>query len=389
MHKVHDIIQLFADGYSHRKISKITGVHRRIVTNYLTQITNSSITLEEAILLKEDELCSFLNKNQEDQENIPVSKKQLWFNQFLSYAEKEIEKKHVTKQLLYQEYTEKYTEVFGYSHFCDLFNKGLKKTDYSLFQTFNPGEIMMADFAGDKLCYVERTTGEEISCQVLVVTLGYSGYTFVCALHHQSQECFIEGLNDALLYFKGSPKIARFDNLKAGVIKANRYEPTFNTLLEMFCKHNTIVPDATRAGKPKDKAQVESHVNIVYKRIHAPLRNTTFYSIQELNSAIIEHLEIHNHRAYRGTSKSRNDFYIGEEKAFLTPLPISPFKRKYTKIAIVQKNYHVWLGQDEHYYSIPYTYVGKEVTIFYDSELVEVYYELLSSDYGIFQNPLY
>ena len=371
MHKVQDIIKLFSGGYSHRRISKITGVHRNVIRSYLSFIKDHAVSLEEAVLLTEEELLNLFKK---DRETVPLSRKQGYFEEFLPYAKKEINRKHVTRQLLYQEYTAKYAQVYSYSHFCELFSASLQKQDYSLFQTFGPGEIMMADFAGDKLSYTDKSTGEEISCQVLVVTLGYSGYTFVYALASQSQECFIEGLNKALEYFKGSPSIVRFDNLKAGVIKSDRYEPSFNTLLSMFCEHNSLVADATRAGKPKDKAQVESHVNIVYKRIYAPLRDQSCYSLSELNASIVQHLDAHNKRPYRGSSKSRLDFYQ-EEAAFLKPLPNHVFRRKYTKTAIVQKNYHIWLGQDEHYYSIPYQYTGKEILVVYDSETVEVYYQ--------------
>ena len=371
MHKVHDIIKLFAGGYSHRRISKVTGVHRNVIRGYLCLLQDHSLSLDDAVLLGEEELLGLLKKGRE---KVPISSKQVYFEEFLPYAKQEIGRKHVTRQLLYQEYAAKYASVYSYSHFCELFHASLQKQDYSLFQTFGPGEIMMADFAGDKLCYTDKCTGEEISCQVLVVTLGYSGYTFVYAIASQSQECFVEGLNKALEYFKGSPSIVRFENLKAGVIKSDRYEPSFNTLLSMFCQHNSLIPDATRAGKPKDKAQVESHVNIVYKRIYAPLRDQACYSLNELNAFITLHLEAHNKRPCRGSSKSRHDFYQ-KEKASLQTLPTHVFRKKYTKTAIVQKNYHIWLGQDEHYYSIPYQYTGKEVLAVYDSETVELYYE--------------
>ena len=371
MHKVHDIIKLSAEGYSQRRASKVTGVHRNVISSYLKMLTGHSLSLQEAVLLGEEELLGLLGK---DGEKAPPSRKQCFFEEFLPYARKELGRKHVTRQLLYGEYAAKYPEAYGYSRFCELLCAGLEGRDYSLFQTFGPGEIMMADFAGDKLGYVDRSTGEEISCQVLVVTLGYSGYTFAHALANQSQECFVEGLNKALEYFKGSPSIVRFDNLKAGVIKSDRYEPSFNTLLSMFCGHNGLVADATRAGKPRDKAQVESHVNIVYKRVYAPLRDQACHSLNELNASMALHLDAHNKRPYRGSAKSRLDFYR-EEQPSLRPLPAHAFRKKYTKTAVAQKNYHLWLGQDEHYYSIPYQYVGKEVLAVYDSETVEVYYQ--------------
>jgi len=369
MQKVRDIIKLFINGYSFRQITRITGIHRTVVSNYVSCIKQSDISFEKALLL-EDKKFAAIFKTRDEQ--VPNSQKQLWLSNFLIYAKHEVQKKHVTRQLLYAEYKNKYTDVYSYSQFCDILRRLLKKEDYSLFQNYNPGEIMMADFAGDKLYYFDKQTGERISCEVLVITLGYSGYTFAVALPDQKQESFIEGLTTSLFFFGGSPNIILFDNLKAGVIKSDAYEPNFNTLISMFCKHYGMVAQATRVGKPKDKAQVESHVNIVYKRIYAPLRDKIFYSINELNTAVLELLKAHNIRPYRGTSKSRHDFYQ-EEKTSLKPLPEYVFKKKYVRKAAAQKNYHVWLGHDEHYYSIPFKYAGREVTVVYDIQSVEIY----------------
>ena len=137
----------------------------------------------------------------------------------------------------------------SYSQFCDILKRLLSKEDYSLFQNYNPGQIMMADFAGDKLYYFDKETCERISCEILVITLGYSGYTFVVALPDQGQGSFVDGLTAALSFFGGGPCIILFDNLKAGVIKADAYEPSFNMLLSMFCKHYEMTPQAIRVRK--------------------------------------------------------------------------------------------------------------------------------------------
>ena len=42
-----------------------------------------------------------------------------------------------------------------------------------------------------------------------------------------------------------------------------------------------------RSRKPKDKALVEQTVRLMYQRVYAKLRDRTFYSIDELNAAIL------------------------------------------------------------------------------------------------------
>ena len=41
------------------------------------------------------------------------------------------------------------------------------------------------------------------------------------------------------------------------------------------------------------------------------------------------------------------------------------------------KNGHIRLGEDIHYYSVPYKYIGKKVKIMYTTEKIEVYYRYL------------
>lgn len=45
---------------------------------------------------------------------------------------------------------------------------------------------------------------------------------------------------------------------------------------------------ATRVRHPRDKASVENGVGQIYRRVFAPLRNQEFYSLEQLNAAILE-----------------------------------------------------------------------------------------------------
>jgi len=53
--------------------------------------------------------------------------------------------------------------------------------------------------------------------------------------------------------------------MKQYVIRADRYEPTFNEEAEQWAMHYNTELSATRVRKPKDKVSVERHVNIVYQ----------------------------------------------------------------------------------------------------------------------------
>jgi transposase len=161
--------------------------------------------------------------------------------------------------------------------------------------------------------------------------------------------------------------------MKQIVTRPSRYEPVFTEAFMQWAQHYNIAITTARVARPKDKAPVENEVKIAYRRIYAPLRDRVFFSLNELNEAIKEQLNKHNHQLYQNKSYSRYDKFITEEKNLLQPLPAFPFVIKHRVQAKVQKNYHITLGEDWHHYSVPYHHIGKTVTAVYDSDTVEIY----------------
>ena len=127
------------------------------------------------------------------------------------------------------------------------------------------------------------------------------------------------------------------------------------------------------------KALVENAVRLVYQRIYAPLRNRTFWSLDELNEAIRELLEDHNNKKLQRMPVSRRELFESTERSTLHPLPPEQFAMKTTKWATVQFNYHVELREDLHYYSVPYYLYRKEpktkVKVVFDERIVAIYYD--------------
>src|SRR5690348_11864304 len=65
--------------------------------------------------------------------------------------------------------------------------------------------------------------------------------------------------------------------------------------------------------------------------------------------------------------------FLQSEKVLLKPLPSQSFSSKKSVVATVQRNYHIQLTEDHHYYSVPYRFAGKKVKVLYDSKSLEVY----------------
>jgi hypothetical protein len=132
---------------------------------------------------------------------------------------------------------------------------------------------------------------------------------------------------------------------------------------------------ATRVAKPKDKASVENMVKTAYTRIYAPLRNDIFHSLEEINDAIRVQLSIHNTKPFQKKSGRRKEIFEQFELPVMNDLPSDLFEIKKTTTAKVQRNYHVFLGEEKNFYSVPYQYAGKKATLIYNTKTVEIYIE--------------
>ncbi len=225
-----------------------------------------------------------------------------------------------------------------------------------------------------------RLTGCVESKEVFVALLGGSQYTYVEAVEDQSLTSFCEAVQNALHYFGGVPRSIVPDNLKSAVTKADRYEAEVNQNFKALALHYHTVVLPTRAYKPKDKALVEGCVRLMYQRIFYPLSSQTFFSLADLNQAIVPLLEAHNHKPFskggtleRGVKESRADLFQAYEKAELSPLPIQRYELRTYKEGKVAKNSHVWFGSDKHYYSVPYRYVGSNMLMVATEHSLEIY----------------
>ncbi len=366
MAQLKQILQLKNDGISIREIARRTGMSRNSVRKYLLLIDGPTDNLSNK------ELADKAYDNEVLESN--TQRKLQLFDHF-KYAESELVKTGVTRQLLWNEYLSKHPGGYAYSQYCDQFKNYLKHKDVSMHLEYNAADMMMVDFAGKKQHYVDLSTGERIECEVFVAILPFSGLIFCEAVLSQKTHDFAICINAMLRFYAGVPATILCDNLKTAVIRSDRYEPVFTDLCYQLSEHYQTTFSAARPYSPKDKAMVEQAVRIVYAHVYAPLRTYEFTSLKTLNEAMHQQLLLLNNKPYKNTVYSRSYFYEQQECSLLKLLPREPFAPKKVTILTVQRNYHVQLREDCLYYSVPYGYVGKKVKVLYDSRTIEVYYD--------------
>jgi transposase len=370
MSKVRQILRLHAQGRSKLLIAKQTGVSRNTLKKYLKEFEQSGLSFNEVNELGDKDLEDLFVKP-EEQPIIP--KLQTLFNLFPA-LDKELKRKGVTRLLLWEEYKLKHPDGYSKSQFKHYFAQWKAQVNPSMHIEHKAGDKLYVDFAGHKLNIIDKQTGEVQPVEVFVAILGASQLTYVEAVMTQQKEDFIAACEGALHYYGGVPSAIVPDNLKSAVIKSSKYEPVLNETFADFADHysTTILP--ARAYRPKDKALVEGAVKIIYSRIYAKLRTGEYFTLEELNKAILVALEEHNLALLRGRNYSRRQQFEEVERQTLAPLPPFRYELKKQLFATVMKNGHVSMSVDKHYYSVPFRFIGKKVKLMYSRNTVEVFY---------------
>jgi hypothetical protein len=85
----------------------------------------------------------------------------------------------------------------------------------------------------------------------------------------------------------------------------------------------------------------------------------TFFSLQDLNKEIRKLLIDYNNLLFQRKEANRKELFQSVERAYLKPLPSTPYQLKdYTRTK-VQKIGYSYFSPDKSYYSVPYRYIGK------------------------------
>ena len=278
--------------------------------------------------------------------------------------------RHVTLQLLWEEYREANPEGYRYSRFCELYQRWRKKLDVVMRQEHKPGEKAFIDWAGSTIPIYDRVTGVAWQASLFVAALGASSYTWAEATRDQQMEAWLRAHIHAFDYWGGVPTLAVPDNTRTGVSKAHHYDPDINPTYHNFAMHYGFGVLPARPYKPRDKAVVESAVQVAQRWIIAALRHRKFFSLEEANQAIRELLHRLNHRPFRKRDGSRASVFESLDKPALRQLPSESFDMSQWSRARVNIDYHV--AFDDNFYSVPYNLVHEVVEIRSTPTTVEI-----------------
>ena len=153
---------------------------------------------------------------------------------------------------------------------CDISYSGLR--DYvrkhygSSGEVYVPVELSAGEEAQVDFGYMGRFKNEcdkWVKVWVFGCVLSYSRYAYYEMVTDQRVETFIGCHERAFRFFGGVPRVVRIDNLKAGVLEVNFYEPIYQHDYHHFLAHYGTSGITCRVRRGQDKGKVESGVKFV------------------------------------------------------------------------------------------------------------------------------
>jgi hypothetical protein len=232
----------------------------------------------------------------------------------------------------------------------------------------SPGEVAEVDFG--LLGFVpDSETGKQRVVHALVVTLVYSRHQYVHVTHSQKLEDLILGLEEAWAFFGGVTHRVVVDNLKAAVVRADRYDPTFQRTFNEYAEHCGFTIDAAVSKSPTHKPHVERQVPYVRDNF---FRGEQFLSREDTQRRAEKWcLETAGKRVHGTTRRQPFIEFEAFEKEALLPKNEERFDTPKWAEPKVHPDCHVRFQNA--LYSVPYQYRGKKTTVRGDSRLVRIY----------------
>lgn len=229
-----------------------------------------------------------------------------------------------------------------------------------------PGEEGQVDFG-----YLGRfiKDGKAVKVWCFSMVLSHSRFSYNCLVTHQNVDNFIRCHIKSFEYFGAVPHTAKIDNLKAGVITPNFYEPTIQIQYAEFLKHYNCAPITARVRRGQDKGKVEAGVKYIKMNFLKRTEHKDFYKLEK--ELLDWTTNICNKRLHGTTKKVPEDVFNTSEKKEMYPLPgkrYELFKIEHRKV-----NTYAHISYKNNFYSVPYTYIGKKIIIKSNDAILKIY----------------
>ena len=334
------ILTLYKQGLSQRKIARTTNTHRKTVKKIIDRYESSKIETP-----------------------IPYNRSSItdsWHEEIIDLMSNKLSAVRIYEELKDKGYHLSYSSLSRYIR-----NHNIKNTTCVRFHT-SPGEEAQVDFGdiGRRL----DSNGKLRKAYIFNMRLSYSRYDYYEVVFDQKVETWIQCHINAFKYFGGIPKVIKLDNLKAGVLDANFYEPICQKEYKQMADHYNCLLSPCRPYKPQEKGKVESGIKYVKNNFFA---GRDFKSYSDMNKELQQWVTRANNRLHGTTKKAPSELFASKELLSLLKLPSAEFELESLHYRKVAKDCHV--SVENNYYSVPSKYVAREVIVSLGVKVVKIY----------------
>jgi transposase len=229
-----------------------------------------------------------------------------------------------------------------------------------------PGEECQVDYGTGPMVR-DPVSGKYRRTRLFVMTLGCSRKSVRLLEFRSSTRVWAELHEKAFRRLGGTVRIVVLDNLREGVLSPDIYDPGLNPLYRDVLAHYGVTALPCKVRDPDRKGKVESGVGHAQK---TPLKGKKFESLEEAQAYLDRWEEHWADTRIHGRTKRQVAAMFAEEKPFLQPLPLEPFR--YYQHG--KRTVHVdgCVEVDLAYYGAPPGWIGRQVHVQWDSMYVRL-----------------
>lgn len=334
------ILTLYKQGLSQRRIARTTNIDRKTIKKIIAGYEASKIEVP-----------------------VPYNRPSItdsWHQAIVDLMSNKLSTVRIHEELRDKGYNLSYSSLSRYIR-----HHNIRNTTCVRFHTA-PGEEAQVDFGDIGKRF--DANGKLRKAYIFNMRLSYSRYDYYEVVFDQKVETWIQCHINAFNYFGAVPKVIKLDNLKAGVLDANFYEPLYQKEYKRMADHYNCLLSPCRPYQPQEKGKVESGIKYVKNNFFA---GRAFASYRDMSIELEQWLKRINNRLHGTTKKMPSELFADKELLSLLKLPAAEFTLESLHYRKVAKDCHV--SVENNYYSVPSKYVAREVIVSLGNKTVKIY----------------
>jgi transposase len=366
MIEIVDVLRRYQQGDGIRAIARSTGIDRNTVRKYLRMAQEKGFSKDRLIDL--ESLATEVFQQAQGPSGPPTVRDpvldpyQQLLMEWLDKDQLTLTKAHI--KLARMGTRVSYSSLYRYvrDHLSPSLHNTVRMAECA------PGEVAEVDF-GRLGLLEDPEAGRKRLLHALVVTLVYSRYQYVWITFRQDLSALINGIEEAWIFFGGVTRRLVIDNLRAAVVKSDRYAPIFQRTFLEYSQYRGFILDPALVRHPEGKPVVERQIPYVRENF---FKGESFRDRDHVQQEAIQWCQTTAGMRIHGTTRQRpRVVFEQEEQGALLPLTGERFDPPQWGQCKVHPDHHIRFVYA--LYSIPTAYIGQQVDVRKDSQLVRVY----------------